>query len=242
MSLSGFQLALCDAIANRELAQELRNVPDRFLDRYELTAKESRRLLAMRWQPGFRTSSAIYRLNRITPLCEYLPMTTLILGDEIVLHAEAYWSAHGTDLQFAPEVAGFGAFLSERCRSGVATHRYLADVLTFEIAINELRFLSDDIDRGEPARCHVNPFVRIVAFAHEPLGLLEPLGAGHLPDQVSPGEHYVLIDGREGGLAIVPVANEFGHRFVQIFNGATADLTRHDDQALCLAELLIVDR
>lgn len=240
MTLSGFQLALCDAIATPELARQLRDLPESFLDRYDVTARERRRLIAMSRQPGLATSSAIYRLNRVTPLCEYLPMTSLILGDELVAHAEAYWESNGTDLQFAPEVAGFGAFLSERCRTGVAPQPHLADVLGFEIAINDLRFRSGDsvvADRDRPA--HVHPLIRVVAFAHEPLCLLEALSEGRVPDDVPAGEHYVLIDCRDGGLQIVPVATEFGLRLLGLASGASADLSRADDQALHRVGLLV---
>jgi len=240
MTLSGFQLALCDAIATPVLGKQLRELPESFLGKYDLTARERRRLLAMGGQPGLLTSSAIYRLNRITPLCEYLPMTSLILGDDLVGHAEDYWATHGTDLQFGPEVAGFGTFLSDRCRTGLAAHRYLADVLDFEVAINDLRFQSGDAlrrDRDGGVRLH--PLIRVVAFAHEPLGLLEALSEGRIPDGASPGEHYVLIDGRDGGLQIVPVAAGPGRRLLQLVRGASVDRSRADDHSLDQAGLLV---
>jgi hypothetical protein len=243
MSLSGFQLALCDAIASPQLARRLRDAPTEFLQSYDLTDRERRRLAAIAGQRGLRTSSAIYRLNRVTPLCEYLPMTTTLLGDELVAHAEEYWATHGTDLQFAPEVAGFGGFLTERLRRGTCTSPYVAEILAFELAVNELRFGSDG-NRYETPRDGqggVDPAIRVVPFAHDPAALLESLTDGQVPTDAAPGEHYLLVDGRNGGLRVVPITPPLALRLIQLLAGAQVDLDRDEDRALGSAGLLAID-
>ena len=228
MSLSGFQLALCDAIASPVAARRLRDDPEGFLDSYDLSDRERRRLASIARQRGLQTSSAIYRLNRVTPLCEYLPMTATLLGDDLVAHAEVYWATHGTDLQFGPEVAGFGAFLTERLRAGELPTPYVAEILAFELAINEIRFVP-----GAPS-------VRVLPFAHDPAALLESLANGVLPVDVPAGEHYLLVDCRHGGLRVVPMEPTLALRLVELQDGAAIDLDRDGDAALIEAGLVEV--
>lgn len=222
MSISGFQLALCEAIASPALARQLRRDPDSFLARYDLSDRERRRLIAVGRQRGMATSCAIYRLNRITPICLYLPMTSLLLGDhELVAQAEAFWSARGTDLQFQPEVACFGSFLRERLGIINSPHPFLPHVLEFELAVNELQFHSQQSSNTADRRAsckypdHVHALVRLVKFAHEPLALLAALAEHRVPGNPESGEFYLVLDGRDGALKMLPMAPKLARRLAE---------------------------
>jgi hypothetical protein len=245
MSLSGFQLALCEAIASPALARQLRHDTGAFLARYDLSDRERRRLVAVGGQQGMATSCAIYRLNRITPICLYLPMTSLLLGDhELVAQAEAFWSTRGTDLQFQPEVAGFGSFLRERLGTIGSAHPFLAEVLDFELAVNEVQFqsrqedrVSGDISAGRAGRVH--PLIRLVRFAHEPLELLEALANHRVPDNLEVGQYYIVIDGREGGLRILPMTLDLGRQLAEVIAFGPANSASEDLAVLREAGLLV---
>lgn len=223
MSLKEFQRALCDAVASTPRAAALRDDPDRALARYELTDRERRRLVAVAHQRGIATSAAIYRLNRVEPLCEFLPWTWKLLGDDLVTHASRFWEEHATDLQYAPEVSAFGSFLAARIRDGLVPQPHVADVLALELAANELRFASAGLlpPPSEHERMAVHPFVRVVTFATEPGALLGALAAdGPLPP-VSADEHLLLVDGRGPALRMVPLRPELGRRLLEL--SASAD-------------------
>lgn len=247
MSLSGFQLALCEAIASPVVARQLRLDPDAFLPRYDLSDRERRRLVAVGGQQGMATSCAIYRLNRITPICLYLPMTSLLLGDnELVAQAEAFWSTRSTDLQFQPEIAGFGSFLGERFGAISLAHPFLAEVLAFELAVNDVQFRSQQEGRtGNPASSghgdHVHPLIRLVKFAHEPLGLLEALADHRVPDNLEVGEFYLVVDGREGGLRMLPMTPKLGRRLAEVIAFGQAHSECEEDVVLREVGLLVGD-
>lgn len=227
MSLSGFQLALCDAIASPSRAQTLRLDPDAFLAGYDLTDRERRRLVAVGRQPGMTTCCAIYRLNRISPICLHLPMTMRLLGDGFMAQVEDYWSSRGTDLQYCPEVVGFGEFLGERIRAGALSTPYLADVLAFELAVVDLQFADGSTPMGG-----AHPRIRLVRFAHDPIAILEALADERVPEDVPLGEQYVVIDGRDGSLRMIPLSAAVGQRLARLIAGDEVDLDASHDAAL----------
>lgn len=218
MSLKEFQRALCDAVASTSRATTLRDDPDRALARYELTDRERRRLVAIAHQRGMATSAAIYRLNRVEPLCEFLPWTWKLLGDDLVTHASRFWEEHATDLQYAPEVSAFGAFLTARIREGLVLQPHVADVLALELAANEVRFASAGFVPAESEHelTAVHPLVRVVTFATEPGALLGALAADDPLPAVSTGEHHLLVDGRGPALRMVPLRPELGRRLLAL--------------------------
>jgi hypothetical protein len=168
MSLLGYQQALCDLIASPPLCVRLR-ADVAALDGYDLTARERRRLASVVAQPGMSTSCTLYRVNRITPLYSYLPLTCALLGDELMGEAERYWSeGKPGDLQFGPETMRFGRFLQRRLHERAISDPYLGEVLALELAANELRW-------------GARPRVRTVRFVHDPEPLLEALAEGRRP-------------------------------------------------------------
>jgi hypothetical protein len=190
MSLLGYQRALCDMIASPQLCLRVRAHADA-LDGYTLTARERRRLRAVSAQRGMSTSCTLYRVNRITPLQSYLPLTCTLLGDGLAEEADRYWSeGKPGDLQFGPEARRFGEFLHRRLRAGAIDDPYLAEVLALEMAANELRW-------------GAQPASRSVPFVHDPVALLEALADGRSPGPgIARGDYTVLLDATSGRLRL----------------------------------------
>jgi hypothetical protein len=190
VTLVGYQQALCDLVASPELCLRVRS-DAATLDSYDLTDRERRRLSAVVKQPGMSTSCTLYRVNRITPLYSYLPLTCALLGDDLIVEAERYWS-HGKpgDLQFGPETQRFAQFLRERFAAGALASPYVGEVLELELAANALRWGAD------PPR-------RTVRFAHDPEPLLAALADDRQPPPELPeGDYLVELDASGGELRI----------------------------------------
>jgi hypothetical protein len=196
MSLAAFQRALCDLIASPELCVRLRTDPESVLTRYELSPREQRRLNTVVRQPGMATSCTLYRVNRITPLYTLLPMTSLLLGQQLMPLAEAYWEeSPGSDLQFKYEVERFGSFLLTKLRAGELDDPYLEELVNFEAAAAALRYA--------PKRGGRDTLVRIVPFRHDPVALLGVLARGESPpEDLEEGNFTVTLDGRGETLQI----------------------------------------
>lgn len=169
MSLLGYQQALCDLVASPQLCLGVR--ADRAaLDGYDLTDRERDRIAAAVASRGMSVSCTLYRVNRITPLYSYLPLSCTLLGDGLVGQAEIYWrEGKPEDLQFGPETVRFAGFLRRQLAAGAIDDPYLGEVLALELAVNALRR-----DPGSPPRA--------VTFAHDPVPVLEALAAGRRPE------------------------------------------------------------
>src|SRR6266571_1465309 len=142
MSLQTFQQALCDLIASPNLSQKMRTHPEDVLRCYDLTPREQHRLVEVVCQRGMSTNCTLYRANRITPLYTLLPLTCFVLGDDLKHETELFWESYrDTDLQFKQEIDRFAELLMRRVRAKQIENPFLQEVLEFEIAVNELRFL-----------------------------------------------------------------------------------------------------
>ena len=190
MTLLGYQQALCDLVASPSLCLRVR-ADAATLDAYDLTDRERRRLSTVVAQPGMSTSCTLYRVNRITPLYSYLPLTCALLGDDLIVEAERYWSqGKPGDLQFGPETQRFAQFLRDRFAAGALASPYVGEVLELELAANALRWGAD------PPR-------RTVRFAHEPEPLLAALAEDRAPPPELPeGDYLVELDASGGELRI----------------------------------------
>ena len=128
-----------------------------------------------------------------------MPFTCFLLDEQLEPLLERYWSANLTEnLQIPAECERFAAFLDTEIHAGRVAGRYLEEVLAFERACAELRFLT-----AEELRQRASPYsgpsalVRIVTFRHNPealLGALKLLEAP--PPNIETGEYYLLIDCR----------------------------------------------
>jgi hypothetical protein len=190
VTLLAYQQALCDLVASPELCLRVRS-DTATLDGYDLTDRERRRLSAVVAQPGMSTSCTLYRVNRITPLYSYLPLTCGLLGDDLIVEAERYWSqGKPGDLQFGPETQRFARFLRERFAAGALASPYVGEVLELELAANALRWGAD------PPR-------RTVRFAHDPEPLLAALADDRQPPPELPeGDYLVELDASGGEVRI----------------------------------------
>lgn len=195
MTLLAYQQALCDIVASPELCLRLRREPESVLAGYDLSEKECRRLETVVRQPGMSTSCTLYRVNRMTPLSGYLPLTCRLLGDELVHEAELFWAeSPPDDLHFRREPERFARFLEQRVASGAIADPYLLEVLRFELAVNRLHVAT---------RAEDDPLTAVVHFDHEPIVLLGCLADRRRPDpEPTRGEFFVLLDATGGEIRL----------------------------------------
>jgi hypothetical protein len=207
MSLVGYQRALADLIASPGLCLAVRANADSALAPYELSARERHRLVTVVAQHGMSTSCTLYRVNRMTPIYSYLPLTCFLLGDELIHQAEMFWSqGKPGDLQFGPEAERFAGFLRRGLESGGIEDLYLAEVLEFELATNRLHARARHSERAadkETSQAAEEPLVAIVEFGHDPLPLLEALADRRRPDpEPERGRFLVELDARGDRLQV----------------------------------------
>ena len=152
-----------------ELVRAVRRGETDALESYELTSRERGRLEAVAAQPGMEVNCTLYRTNRLTPVVMLLPYSCFVLGDRIGPIAERFWDGSHTDLQFRSEIERFAAFLRELERTGELEEPLLDEILDFESAANELRFLprrqlAARAQSSAGAGVRLHPLVRLVRF------------------------------------------------------------------------------
>lgn len=207
MTLLGYQRALTTMIASPELCLHVRSDPVAALASYDLSARERRRLAAVALQPGMSTSCTLHRVNRMTPIYSYLPLTCLLLGNDLMRETELFWTiARPANLQFGPETERFASFLRQRLIDQELRDPYLDEVLTFELAANRLQArvraavdalaaTTAVVTESEVRRRRLHPRVAITPFRHDPLPLLRALAEGRRPDPVpAVGDYFVALD------------------------------------------------
>jgi hypothetical protein len=220
MSVRAFQAALADLVGSPRLCLALREDPQTVLDLYELTARERERLEAVVRQPGMSTQCTLHRSNRITPIYTLLPSTCLLLGEAFGAVMQAYWdSSEFDDLQFKSEVQRFGRYLGRRIDAGEFAIPLLDEVLEFELAWNELRFVPRRRVLRELGGCSVpmrmHPLVRLVRFSHEPEEMLGRLARRERPPYRLPrGDYYVQLSAIGETLEVTSIFPRLGRRLV----------------------------
>jgi hypothetical protein len=228
MSLAEFQRALCDLIASPEMCLRARHDPTTTLAEYDITERERMRLDAVVRQRGMSTNCSLYRVNRVTPIYSILPLTCELLGDGLLLVITEFWQASATDLQTKHEVDLFADWLRAQLASGRLSDPYLDEVLSFEQAANTLRFMPRNAIRqrliqAPPMQPALHPLVRVAAFAHDPMTVLEPLADRRRPPPGLPiGEYYLLLDARveyAADLVVTPLEPDLGRALPSIAQG-----------------------
>lgn len=209
MTLLAFQQAFCELIASPRLCLAVREDPAPFLSRYELSPREQDRLRDMVWQRGMSTTCSVYRSNRITPLYTMLPHTFTLLGDALEPLLDAYWTdVELRDIEFHQETERFAHFLRQRLASGALDDPFVAEVLAFELAVNELRYAPR---RAILAKLRdadtivLHPLVRVVRFAHDPDEVLGALARGEVPHGIAESESYLVLSAIDEELAVQDV-------------------------------------
>ena len=161
-------------------------------------------------QPAFSRSDltsrdlARDRSNREAPIHTLLSLSCLALGNRLAVEFDAYWkSVELAGQQFKPEIERFADFLKRRVENGTLRIHWLPELLDFELARNELRFLSRRRLMAEVARrapvngstaLALNPLVRIARFPCDATALFNALSrGGSAPRAVSKQQTYVLL-------------------------------------------------
>jgi len=190
---------MCDLVRSPALCRALLAAPAEVLSRYELSARERRRLLAIAEQPGMALTAALHGASRLSPIHALLPRTCLLLGPALAGESERFWAGHEpSDPPFRPEAERFAAYLRGRICDGASLSPFLPEILDFELAMIALRYLPrqtivDELAAGGD-RLWLHPLVRLVRFRHEPTQLLRCLTEMRAPPRDLPtGEHWVLL-------------------------------------------------
>ena len=106
-----FQKALADLTASPALCREVRGRPESLRERYQLTEKEWRRLIAITASKGMEANCMLYRANRLAPVALNLPDTCDALRGDLNRLISAYWESEPiTDVHFLVEADRFCRF------------------------------------------------------------------------------------------------------------------------------------
>jgi hypothetical protein len=204
--------------------------PESVLNRYHLSPRDRRRLINLVQQRGMSVNCTLYRFNRITPLYTLLPLTAFVLGDEFIHEAEAFWGHTDSDPRFRQKLDRFGEFLIERIRQGKIESPLVNEVLTFELATNELRFaqrreILDELKSSSESttisrRVRLHPLTRLVPFRREPATLLRFLKERRpLPYKLVEGDFWLLLDVLDDELRVRKIDPRLG----LVLNAISAD-------------------
>ena len=248
MTMEAFQRAMCDLVASPELCLALVQAPEEVLGRYDLSERDRRRLVEVVQQPGMFVNCSLYRANRLSPIYNLVPHTCFLLGDALVDEASEFWQGfRETRLQFHDEVKAFGKFLRRRLELGLLQNPMLAEVLEYELALNEFRYTPrlevlarlelNGASESKPVQLH--PLVRIILFRHEPKRLLEFLDERRPPPyDLADGEFWLLLDGK-GEEVETKLIDPVVGRLLKSIELGTASLSADDVEVLTEAGLTI---
>ena len=110
-----FQKALADLTASPALCREARKDPAILRERYELSEKEWRRLVAITASKGMEANCMLYRANRLAPVALNMPETCDAIRDDLNRLISAYWDSEPiTDVHFLVEADRFCCFLERQ--------------------------------------------------------------------------------------------------------------------------------
>jgi len=251
MTMAAFQRAMCDLVASPDLCIALVQSPEEVLGRYDLSDRDRRRLIEVVQQPGMLVNCSLYRANRLSPIYNLVPHTCFLLGDALVDEATEFWTGFKeTRLQFHDEVKQFGEFLRRRMEMGILQNPILAEVLEYELALNEFRYTprlevlarleQNKTVPGESKRVQLHPLIRVILFRHEPRRLLEFLDERQPPpDDLAEGEFWLLLDGKGEEVETNLIDLSVGRLLKAIERGTSPSLSADDIEVLIEAGLTV---
>ena len=249
MTMEAFQQAMCDLVASPDLCLTLVQSPDEVLGRYDLSDRDRKRLAAVVQQPGMLVNCSLYRANRLAPIVNLIPHTCFLLGNALLDEASEFWEGFKeTRLQFHEEVTKFGDFLRRRIEKGILQNAVLAEVLEYELALNEFRYIprQEVLARVELSktieneRVQLHPLIRIVLFRHEPRRLLEFLDERRSqPYELAEGEYWLLLDGKGEEVEKKLIDPVVGRLLKAIEAGTAPSLNAEDVEVLIEAGLTV---
>ena len=234
---------MLDLVASPVRARAVRRGEPDALDAYDLTARERMRLEVVVAQPGMEVNCTLYRANRLTPIVMLLPYTCFVLGDRMRPLAERFWDDSRATLQFRSETERFAAFLRELAASGELDEPLLEEVLAFELATNELRFLprrqvAAGLSGVDGARVRLHPLVRLVWFRHEPGALLAHLAHMDAPPyELAVGEFPLVLVAQSAELEVRLVGAELARLLEALDEPVRLGA---DEREILIAEGLVV--
>ena len=249
--MEAFQQAMCDLVASPDLCIALIESPDEVLGRYDLSERDRRRLVEVVQQPGMLVNCSLYRANRLSPIYNLVPHTCFLLGNALLDEATEFWKDFKeTRLQFHEEVQRFGDFLRQRVEMGALQNPMLAEVLEYELALNEFRYNPrlDVLARleenttvaSESKRVQLHPLIRVLLFRHEPRQLLEFLDERRSPPyELAEGEFWVLLDGKGEDVEIKLIDPYVGRLLKAVEAGTAVSLSADDVEVLMEAGLTV---
>jgi hypothetical protein len=246
MTMEAFQQAMCDLVASPDLCMMLVQSPDEVLGRYDLSDRDRRRLLAVVQQPGMLVNCSLYRANRLSPIVNLIPRTCFLLGDALLDEATEFWKGFKeTRLQFHEEVKQFGDFLRRRIAMGFLQNPVLAEVLEYELALNEFRYTPRlevlsrlELSKTESKCVQLHPLIRVVLFRREPRRLLELLDERRSPPyDLNEGEFWLLLDGKGEEVETKLIDTGVGRLLKTIEAGTALSLNADDVEVLIEAGL-----
>lgn len=249
--MEAFQQAMCDLVASPELCIALIESPEEVLGRYDLSERDRRRLVEVVQQPGMLVNCSLYRANRLSPIYNLVPHTCFLLGNALLDEATEFWKDFKeTRLQFHEEVKRFGDFLRQRVEMGALQNPMLAEVLEYELALNEFRYNPrlDVLARleqnttvaSESKRVQLHPLIRVLLFRHEPRQLLEFLDERRSPPyELAQGEFWVLLDGKGEEVEIKLIDPYVGRLLKAVEAGTAVSLSADDVEVLMEAGLTV---
>lgn len=213
MSLPEFQRALTAFVASPELCRAAVADRRRFAEEYDLSERELKRLLYSAQQPGMKVCWSLHRVNRFGPIHAILPLTCRALGQYLRRELDAFWNAAlPEDLQFKSEAERFASFLRRRACEEQFELPVVNDLVSFELAMTELRFLPQRQIRETLARAEtlagattlvLHPLIRLIHFRHDPERLLGSIIGGRpIPADLARGDYHLLVDAQGEGMAI----------------------------------------
>lgn len=246
--MEAFQQAMCDLVASPDLCLTLIETPDEVLGRYDLSERDRRRLVEVVQQPGMLVNCSLYRANRLSPIYNLVPRTCFLLGKSLLEEATEFWKEfRETRLQFHEEVQRFGDFLRRRIEVGALRNPMLAEILEYELALNEFRYFPRvevlarlEGNKTANERVQLHPLIRVLLFRHEPRRLLEFLDELRPPPyELVEGEYWLLLDGKGEEVDTKLIDPGVGRLLKSIEAGTAPSLSADDVEALMEAGLVV---
>lgn len=210
MSTKHFQTALAKVIADPETCTLYRKDPELLHRDYELTALEFNRLRYMIAQQGMKVNSMLYRMNRFTPLANFLPYTIKLLDEVIEETVGEFWSIHDkSPFQFNAELVQFAQFIRQKIADGSIDIPCLEDTLTFEEAYIDIRFRNMEAPVADASKSwSLHPSARLICMQYNPFQLLDALvllTPGNKLPPIDKGERCYILKYLET-IALTPIA------------------------------------
>jgi len=219
MTLSDFQRALGDCLADREFRNTVMRDPVDALAGYTLTNWERGRLITTLGRSFTTRTGAPGHLAFVH---ETLPLTCTILGGTLRATVDACWLERASlDLDSGADGVRFAAFLQTRLSESAFDIPWLRDVLAFETAALELTSISPvAVQPSDVPMLH--PRVRLVRFNTEPKTLLTRVWSGESTSQLPRSEHWLLLDGRKAPAEARDLTRTAGRALAQVKAGKLA--------------------